>query len=91
MVTVGVTPGDSSPTDTVRKDAGYPKVPVSQEGLDVVSVIPHSSVTHPYIIGGASELRVFHRSVITVSNTAVDGGPVVVHPAYPHGSGSVHV
>ena len=49
MVTVGVTPGDSSPTDTVRKDAGYPKVPVSQEGLDVVSVIPHSSVTHPYI------------------------------------------
>ena len=49
MVSVGDTPGDSSPPDTVCKDAGYPKVPVSQEGLDVVSVIPPSSVTLPYI------------------------------------------
>ena len=72
MVTVGVAPGDSSPANTVRMDTGYPKVPVSLEGLDVASVHPLSSVTHPYIIGGASELRVFHRSVITVPNTATD-------------------
>ena len=89
MVTVGVTPDDSSSPDTVCMDAGYPKVPVSQVGLEVASVHP-LSVTHHYFIGGESELRVFHWSVITVSNTAVDGGPVVVHPAYPSGSGSVH-
>ena len=90
MVSVGDIPGDSSPPDTVCKDAGYPKVSVSLEGLEVVSVHPPSSVTHPYFIGGASGLRVFHGSVITVPNTAVDGGPVVVHSAYPSGSGSVH-
>ena len=50
MVTVGVTPDDSSSPDTVCTDPGYPKVPVSLDGLDVVSVIPHSSVTHPYIM-----------------------------------------
>ena len=90
MVTVGVTPDDSSSPDTVCMDAGYPKVSVSLVGLEVASVHPPCSVTHHYFIGGESELRVFHRSVITVSNTAVDGGPVVVHSAYPHGSGSVH-
>ena len=49
MVSVGDTPGDSSPPDTVCKDAGYPKVSVSLEGLDVVSVYPLSSVTPPHI------------------------------------------
>ena len=62
MVTVGVTPGDSSPTDTVRKDAGYPKVPVSLEGLDVVGVYPPSSVTHPYIIGDQCSGRRYRRA-----------------------------
>ena len=90
MVTVGVTLDDSSSPDTVCTDSGYPKFSVSLLGLEVASVHPSQGVTHQHFIGGASELRVFHRSVITVSNTAVDGGPVVVHSAYPHGSGSVH-
>ena len=48
MVTVGVTPDDSSSPDTVCMDAGYPKVPVSLVGLEVASVHPPLSVTHHY-------------------------------------------
>ena len=56
MVTVGVTPDDSSSPDTVCTDAGYPKVSVSLLGLEVASVHPPQGVTHQYFTSSDLDL-----------------------------------
>ena len=90
MALVGNAPDDSSSPYTVCTDPGsLSESLVSLFGLEVVSVHP-SCVTLSYFIGGESELRVFHWSVNTVSNTAVAGGPEVVHPLHSYELGSVH-
>ena len=76
MVTVGVTPDDSSSPDTVCMDAGYPKVSVSLVGLEVVSVHPPSSVTPPYFnwLDCQQRFPSLHRKFRNTQHTTAVGG-----------------
>ena len=89
MVTVGVTPDDSSSPDTVCMDPGYPKSSsVSLYGQEVASVHPPSVTLH-YFIGGESYLYLVRWSVNTIQKTATYGGPEAVR-IHPYGCSSMH-
>ena len=58
------TPDDSSSSDTVCMDAGYPKVPVSLVGLEVASV-------HPPSISQVSRINTLHSHLHFCAGAAV--------------------